>query len=61
MLPHVDKKPRVKLIFLLLPALLLSACGREDASEAGEAGNVKTVLISTSNAETRDLPYGWKQ
>lgn len=56
MLQHADVEFRTSLIFLSLLALLLSACGREGSGETGEAANSRTVLISTSSAETRDLP-----
>ena len=52
---HVDRKLVIRLIFMSLFALLISACGSEDSTETG-AANGKAVLISIQQAETMDLP-----
>lgn len=53
---HTGKTLIMKLMLISLPVLLLSACGGEDSTEADALANGKTVLISTQQAETRDLP-----
>lgn len=53
---HVHKKPGMRLVFLSMLALLLNACGKEGSSDNGEETSARTVPVSTSKAETRDLP-----
>jgi len=40
----------------LLLTLLLSTCGKEESTDAGETTNERAVLISMQKAEIRDLP-----
>jgi len=56
MTQHIYKRPIISLIFISLLALLLGACGSKDSTETDAAANGKAVLISTQQAETRDLP-----
>ena len=56
MTQHIDRRPIIRLIFISLLALLLGACGSKESTETDAAANGKAVLISTLQAETRDLP-----
>jgi len=40
----------------ILVTLALSACGGEDSNDSRSRNNIKVVLISTTEAEVRDLP-----
>ena len=56
MLNHVNQTSGARLVCLSLLVLLLIGCGRENTGENGEAASAKTVLVTTSRVETRDLP-----
>ena len=56
MLHHVNNSFLLRALFISLFALLLSACSSEDSTGEDATTNVKAVLISTSRAETNDLP-----
>ena len=53
---QVDRTPTARLMLISLLVFLLSACGSDDSIETDAAANGKAVLISTQQAETRDLP-----
>lgn len=56
MLNHVNQTSGARQVCLSLLVLLLIGCGRENTGETGEAASAKTVLVTTSRVETRDLP-----
>ena len=56
MLNQSNQKSGARLVFLSLLVLLLIGCGTENTGETGEAASAKTVLVTTSRVETRDLP-----
>ena len=53
---HVNNSLLLRVLFISLFALLLSACGSEDSTGENATTNAKAVLISTSRAEIKELP-----
>lgn len=53
---HTDRTLLSRLVLMLFPVLLLGACGGDDSTGGEAVGNSRAVLISTRQAETRDLP-----
>jgi len=56
MLSLRDSNSVIRMVFLSLFAVLLSACSDENSNETGATANGRTVLISTHMTETIDLP-----
>lgn len=53
---HIVRRLVIRSICISLLAVLLAACGSKDSTGTDVANNGKAVLISTQQAETRDLP-----
>jgi RND family efflux transporter MFP subunit len=49
-------KTRMKLTIVVITAFLLSACGGEDDNLTGTVSSIRAVLVTTAEAERRDLP-----
>lgn len=60
MLNHALSRPITRAWLITLLVLLLGACGSEDRTEDGTTPGNHAVLVSTSQAETTDLPI-WLQ
>ena len=53
---QVNNSFLLRVLFISLFALLLNACSSEDSTGEDATANAKAVLISTSRAETKELP-----